>query len=72
MKSKCKDTHQVIIMEIVTTMENQAAKTSLVSTAHGIHKASLLPVLRRCSNVSPAAVGWEGHRKGGCWQGILL
>lgn len=60
MKSKCKDTHEVIIMETVTAMENQAANTSLVSTAHGIHKASLLPVfavLRRCSSVSPAAVG---------------
>lgn len=60
MKSKCKDTYEVMIMEIVTAMENEAANTSLVSTAHGIHKASLLPVfavLKRHSNVSPAAVG---------------
>lgn len=46
-------------METVIAMENQAANTLLVSTARGIHKASLLPVLavlRRCSSISLAAV----------------
>lgn len=59
MKSKCEDTHEVIVMEIVSAMESQAANPSLVSTAHGVHKVPLLPVFAvlRCSNVSPAALG---------------
>lgn len=63
-------------MEIVIAMEKQAGSISLVTALPMESRkhpcCPMFAVLRRCSNVSTAAVGWEGHRRGCCQQGKAL